>query len=141
MFSPVEQALLLGETVLDDGTVVSSEADEAPEFATGFTCRMHGGKVLAVWVLRTKYSTSDFSAESAGTDKLNPQSDTISFKSLARNADGTWRIHRECDSEAEAVKFLTLENLQKLYVKKSDSSNSESGTEENAGGDTPEMTE
>lgn len=141
MFTPTEQAMLLGETVLDDGTVVSSETDEAPEFATGFTCRVHGGKVLAIWVLRTKYSTSDFSAESAGTDKLNPQSDTISFKSLARNADGTWRIYKECDSEADAVKFLTLETLQKIYEKKNNSSDDGNTDNETTGVDTPEVTE
>jgi phi13 family phage major tail protein len=118
MFTPEEQALLLGETVTDDGVIVSSENDEAPEFATGFTCRVYGGKVLAMWVLRTKYSMGDFSAETSGTDKLNTQSDTLSFKSMARKSDGMWRIYKMFDSEDEAEKFLTLDTLQKIYEKK-----------------------
>ena len=83
MFTPEEQAMLLGETILEDGTVCSSEDDEAPEFAVGFMCKVYGGKVLAMWVLRSKFNLGDLSAETAGTDKLNPQSDSLSFKSSA----------------------------------------------------------
>lgn len=117
MFTPQEQAMLLGETVLEDGTVASSEDDEAPEFATGFRCKLKGGGYLAMWVLRCKYSLGDLSAETAGTDKLNPKSDTLSFKSMARKADGMWRIYKECADETEAEAFLSVENINKIYKK------------------------
>ena len=74
-------------------------------------------ETLAVWLLRTKYSTSDFSAETAGTEKLNPQSDTMSFKSMARRADGVWRIYGVFDTEKEADAFLTVEKINKIYAK------------------------
>ena len=107
MFSPAEQAMLLDETLTEDGIYVS----------TGFMTPLNDGKTLAVWLLRTKYSTSDFSAETAGTEKLNPQSDTMSFKSMARRADGVWRIYGVFDTEKEADAFLTVEKINKIYAK------------------------
>ncbi len=105
-FTPIDQAMLLGETILEDGTVVSSPKDEAPEFATGFICPVHGGSFLAMWVLRCKYATPDFSAETAGTEKLNPQSDTISFKSSSRASDdkyyNDWENHNDTPEDVYA---------------------------------------
>lgn len=117
MFSPQELAMLLEETVLEDGSVVSSANDEPGEFATGFYCRINGGTYLAMWLLRTKYSPTDMSAETAGNEKLNPQSDTISFKSMPRKADNMWRIWKEVDSEEEAIAYLSKERLEKVYEK------------------------
>ena len=117
MFSPAEQAMLLDETLTEDGIYVSTEKDDPAEFATGFMTPLNDGKILAVWLLRTKYSTSDFSAETAGTEKLNPQSDTMSFKSMARRADGVWRIYGVFDTEKEADAFLTVEKINKIYAK------------------------
>ena len=133
MFTPEEQAMLLGETILEDGTVCSSEDDEAPEFAVGFMCKVYGGKVLAMWVLRSKFNLGDLSAETAGTDKLNPQSDSLSFKSSARKADGFWRVYAMFNSEEEAEAFLTLEKLQKIYTKTmADTSTEEPGEDDPA---------
>lgn len=116
-FTPEEQALLLGETILEDGTVISGSDDEAPEYATGFCCPLYGGKVLAVWILRCKYSGGDLSAETGGTEKLNPQSDSLSFKSSARSADKKWRVYKLCENETEAEKFLQLDTINKIYEK------------------------
>lgn len=138
-FTPIDQAMLLGETILEDGTVVSSPKDEAPEFATGFICPVHGGSFLAMWVLRCKYATPDFSAETAGTEKLNPQSDTISFKSSSRASDDKWRVYKLCQTTKEAREFLTLETLEKLYESaalapsESETPTAPSGTDESAG--------
>lgn len=121
MFSPAEQAMLLDETLTEDGIYVSTEKDDPAEFATGFMTPLNDGKILAVWLLRTKYSTSDFSAETAGTEKLNPQSDTMSFKSMARRADGVWRIYGVFDTEKEADAFLTVEKINKIYAKETTS--------------------
>lgn len=129
MFTPEEQAFLLGETVLENGAVVSSDNDEPPEVAVGFRCRVNGGKYYAVWVFRCKFSTGDFAAETAGTDKLNPQSDTLSFKSMSRNADGMWRTYGLFDNAEKADEFLSLETLQKIYKKTTSAEKKESSPE------------
>lgn len=134
-FEPKELAILLDETILEDGSVVSSGEDEPGEFATGFYCKVYGGGYLAQWLFRTKYTTPDLSAESAGGEKLNPQSDTIAFKSMKRQADGVWRRHILVETEEEALAFLAEENLNKLYTKKRepqtpDNSENSSGTDE-----------
>lgn len=136
MFSPKELAVLLDETILEDGSVVSSSDDEPGEFATGFYCKINGGTYLAMWLFRTKYSTGDMSAETAGNEKLNPQSDTLSFKSMKRKSDGMWRIYKEVDTEEEALAFLTSEKLNQIYKKEKKDETSSAGSNENAGSET-----
>ena len=117
MFTPAETAELLGEEIDDDGTVTSTEMDEPPEFAVGFQCKIRGGQILAMWLLRTKFSMNNFSAQSGGAETLNPQSDTLSFKSLTRKADGAWRRYKLVNSEEEAAAFLSKATLVKLAKK------------------------
>lgn len=139
-FKPAEQAMLLGETIQKDGSVASTSNDDAPYYATGFVCKMSGNKFYAAWILRCKYSTGDFSAETAGTEKLNPQSDTLSFKSSTRAADEAWRVYNVFDSEAEAESFLTLDRLHMLAEKKTDNSPDDGKQESggtSSGGNTP----
>lgn len=115
MFSPADQALLLGEHLTKDGFYASTGNDVPDEFATGFMTPLNNGKIFAVWLLRTKYSASDLSAESGGEGKLNPQSDTMSFRSSTRRADNAWRFYKVCNTEKEADEFLKVETLNKIY--------------------------
>lgn len=128
MFTPSEQSMVLGETMLADGTVVSHSDDEPPEFAIGFVCPMAGGEYFAAWILRAKFSLGDLTAETAGTNKLNPQSDTLSFTSMERKCDKAFRLYGTFSDEKEALSFLTLDRLQKLYEKKTESETAGSGT-------------
>ncbi len=114
MFTPEEEAMLLGEDTLDDGTVVSSSDDEAPEFAVGFMCQLNSGGYYACWLLRAKFSSGDITAESAGDNKLNPQSDVISVKTSYRAADHAWRFYKIVKSEAEATEFLKVDTIKQL---------------------------
>ena len=41
----------------------------------------------------------------------------MSFKSMARRADGVWRIYGVFDTEKEADAFLTVEKINKIYAK------------------------
>lgn len=133
MFTPEELAMLLDETILEDGSIVSSDEDEPGEFATGFYCKIRGGGFLVMWLFRTKYSTSDMSAETAGDENLNPQSDTMSFKSMKRKSDGMWRIYKNVESEDEALAFLSEEKLNQIY-KKVKKDETESDTDPNNDG-------
>ncbi|MBQ9598860.1 MAG: hypothetical protein IJJ55_06005 [Clostridia bacterium] len=114
MFTPEEQAMLLGEKTLENGTVVSSSDDEAPEFAVGFMCRLNTGGFYTCWILRAKFSSGDITAESAGDNKLNPQSDVISVKSSYRAADHAWRFYKIVETETEAAAFLTVDTIKQL---------------------------
>lgn len=120
MFTPEEQAMLLGEKKLDDGTVVSSSDDNAPEFAVGFMCQLNEGGYLACWLLRAKFSSGDITAESAGDNKLNPQPDVISVKSSYRAADHAWRFYKIVKSEAEAAEFLKVDTIKRLATDATD---------------------
>ena len=114
MFTPEEQAMLLGEKTLENGTVVSSSDDEAPEFAVGFMCQLNTGGFYTCWILRAKFSSGDITAESAGDNKLNPQSDVISVKSSYRAADHAWRFYKIVETETEAAAFLTVDTIKQL---------------------------
>ncbi|MGN0106927.1 MAG: hypothetical protein ACI4A5_04420, partial [Hominilimicola sp.] len=50
MFTPEELAMLLDETILEDGSVVSSSEDEPGEFATGYYTPIRGGGFLVQWL-------------------------------------------------------------------------------------------
>ena len=112
-FTPEEQAELLGEKTVD-GIVMSTDNDVAPEFAVGFQTQLSDGKILAMWLLRAKFSVSDFTGETKGSETLNPQSDTVSFKSLTRAADNAWRFYKVVDDEADLATFFSDTTLQKL---------------------------
>ncbi len=119
MFTPEEEAMLLDKTVLEDGTIVSTGDDNPAYFAIGFRQPIYGGGLLCMWILRAKFTEGDFAAETKGTEKLNPQSDKLSFKSATRMCDNAWRVAKVVQSEEEIGDFFTIETLQKLYKKTS----------------------
>lgn len=132
MFTPDEEAMLLGSKKLKDGTVVSSSDDEAPEFAVGFMCQLNEGGYYACWILRAKFSDGDITAESAGDNKLNPQSDVLSVKSSYRASDHAWRFGKIVKSEKEAAEYLTIETIKQL----ADEENTATGSAGTTGGTT-----
>lgn len=128
MFTPEEEAMLLGEDTLDDGTVVSSADDEAPYYAAGFMCQLNNGGYYACWLLRAKFSSGDITAESAGDNKLNPQADVISVKTSYRAADHAWRFYKIVKSEAEAAEFLKVDTIKQLAPEKKSKDDADSDT-------------
>lgn len=116
-FSPDELAIILAEKKMNNITVSTSN-DEAPYFALGFQSKLQGsgsdGNILCMWVLKTKFSQSNFSAQSRGTESLTPQPDSISFKSTNRKADGAWRFYTRTNNAEEIKNFFTQETLQML---------------------------
>lgn len=118
-FDPEEQAWILGEKIVD-GVVVSTSNDKPKSFAFCFKSIMDGeddsGKetYLYMMVLKTKFSQSNFSAESKGKKKLTPQPDELSFSSSNRKADGAWRFYARSNDPTFGKKFFTQEMAQKL---------------------------
>lgn len=116
-FSPEDLAWLLGEKKVD-GINVSTGADEAPYVAFGFKTLLKGkgsgGQYLYMWVLKAKFSQSNFSAQSKGNETLTPQADAISFKSSSRNCDGAWRFYARSNSASMDGTFFSQSTLQKL---------------------------
>lgn len=129
MFTPTEEAMLLGEQTLEDGTVISSADDEAPEFAVGFMCQLNEGGYYACWLLRAKFSSGDITAESAGDNKLNPQPDVISVKTSYRAADHAWRFGKIVKTEAEAAEFLKVDTIKQLAPEKKSNDDTASDTD------------
>nr|DAE46632.1 MAG TPA: major tail protein [Caudoviricetes sp.] len=116
-FSPEDLAWLLGEKKVD-GINVSTGADEAPYVAFGFKTLLKGkgsgGQYLYMWVLKAKFSQSNFSAQSMGNETLTPQADAISFKSSSRYCDGAWRFYTRSNSGSMDSTFFSQNTLQKL---------------------------
>ena len=117
-FSPEELALILGEKKID-GLNVSTSVDEAPYFALGYKSKMKGSSAgastyLYMWILKTKFSQSNLTAQSSGSETLTPQPDTINFKSTNRKADDAWRIYTRSDDPNMDKTFFNQETLQKL---------------------------
>ncbi len=135
MFTPEELAEILDGTILEDGTVLSSEDDEPGEYAIGVKIPVFGGQTLLLWILRAKFSQGDFAAETKGNDKLNPQSDKISFKSHKRKCDKMWKITKLISSEEEEGDFFTVEKISQIYKKKKKSDTSGGGADTPSSGE------
>lgn len=114
LITPEESALLLNKKVFEDGIAVAGRDDEPREFATGFQCKIKGGKTLYIWLLRTKYSETDFTAETAEEGSIKAQADTISFKSFNRKCDDGWMYNGISDDPEFAKTFFSQATLQRM---------------------------
>lgn len=116
-FTPDEMRIIMGEKAID-GINVSTSNDAAPYFALGFKSLLKGvnanGKYLYMWVLKTKFSQSNMTAQSMGNETLTPQPDAITFKSVNRASDNAWRMYTLSDSPDMDATFFSQETLQKL---------------------------
>lgn len=118
-FEPDVQSWILGEKKVD-GIIVSTSNDKPKSFAFCFKSLMDGeddsGKetYLYMMILKTKFSQSNFSAESKGRKKLTPQPDELSFSSSNRKADGAWRFYARSNDPTFGKSFFTQETAQLL---------------------------
>lgn len=118
MLSPEEARILLGEKQIN-GMNISTAGDERKYFALGFMTKIQGlnsGKnsYTYFWILKTKFSYSEMTATSAGTNNLTPQADTLSFNSIHRDCDNSWRLYTVSNEANFAKTFFTQTTLQTL---------------------------
>lgn len=116
--SPEEARILLGEKQVN-GINVATADDEQKYFAFGFMAKIKGVDSTAnsysyFWILKTKFTPSDMTATSAGTNNLTPQADTLSFNSTNRECDGAWRFYAQSDTANFGSTFFSQTTLQTL---------------------------
>lgn len=122
----LERARLLGNSVWDDGTVVSGGGGSAPFGAFGFVRTLTNKNYRFVWILKMTFKETDEDAETRKKGSINLQYPKISGASVLREADDNWRITRDSDTDISAQWFSkqtleTLDNVTKtIYGKPSE---------------------
>ena len=87
---PKHQALLLGQTMNANGTVVASGDDNPPYVAIGFRATKPRGRFKYVWLYKVKFAIPDENYQTKG-ENLAFQTPSIVGTYQKRN-DGKWKI-------------------------------------------------
>ncbi|MCL2575722.1 MAG: phage tail protein [Defluviitaleaceae bacterium] len=86
---PQKQALILGQTMDDDGVVFAGEDDEPPHFAVGFRARKTGGLYRYVWFYDAMFGIPN--------EDYNTKGESITFNTpsivgtIIKRWDGLWK--------------------------------------------------
>lgn len=116
--SPEDARIMLGERQVNGINVATSD-DVQKYFALGFMSQIKGvnstpNSYSYFWVLKTKFTQSETTSSSAGTNNLTPQADSLSFSSTNRECDNAWRFYAVSDEPNFANTFFTQATLQTL---------------------------
>lgn len=115
MFTPEEEADLLGRVVDENGGIFGGRTDNPPYVAIGYKRTLGtSGKSMYVWLYKLKFKPSNSTADSEATDNINPQFDSYTARATIRDADKQW-IYSIISSDPNfGETFFTAATLQKL---------------------------
>jgi phi13 family phage major tail protein len=102
-----EIAFLLGSEIDEDGVLIESSDDVAPEVAFGFRSEKANGEFRYVWLYRGTFQTPEETYQTKG-DSTEFQTPSISGTFMARQDDG--RIRAKVDSDDEEVSSDVISN-------------------------------
>lgn len=113
--TPAEEAVLLGRITDVNGGVFGGSTDNAPYVAFGYMRTFKNSNVgLYVWLLKTKFSPSNSTADTKPVDNITPQYDSMSGAAITRTADGQWIYSIKSSDPAFGDTFFTKATLETL---------------------------
>jgi phi13 family phage major tail protein len=116
-FTPLEEAILLGRPVDEDGGVYGGNFDNPPYVAFGYQRTFKDTNMgLYVWILKTKFAPSNITADTKPVDNITPQYDSMSASSITRAADGSWIYSIKSSDPNFGDTFFTKATLEKLRI-------------------------
>lgn len=109
---PLEvQADLLGHTYdSTEKTLIKKSSDTAPYVAVGFEFLMAGGKKLAVWLYKGKFSEPNMNGQTKGENTEYQTNETSAIFAALKGAGdntGRWLYAKEFDANAATDSFYT----------------------------------
>lgn len=114
--APEVQAELLGNTINEDGVLVSHKDDFPPYVAVGFRSMKSNGKYRYVWLYKGKFSLPE-QAYKTKEDTPEFQTPSISANFITRDADGEWKAQMDEDGEG-ADPEIAANWFKAVYEKK-----------------------
>ena len=96
-------------------TLVKNANDVAPYVAVGFEFAMSGGKKLAVWMMKGKYSPVTMSGQTRGENteySTNELTGTFTALKGAGDNTGCWQVSQEFDANASTDTFFATVPLK-----------------------------